>query len=236
MRKAMITGLAVVAVGAFASPGEAQAATYEIDNFASPSSPLSWSGTGAGIFVDQHVTPSALLYVFTSATNPAGATSVSYGAGALTVSSDAGVVPFAQVGYDAYAGSSVSVDTTPYKYYELSFSGGSGFLNINAEMYSSTGPVYYTSNGVNVGAASHPFNVYIPIGSVSGFDFTNVNGFLFEIEAFNVGGGPSWTVDNFQLSTTAPEPSTWILMLAGFGGLGFVGYRSARRLQAAAIV
>ncbi len=176
------------------------------------------------------MTTSAFLYVNTS-----GATNVSYGAGALTVSSDAGVIPFAQVGYDAYAGNPVTVDTTPYKYYELSFSGGSGFLNVNAEMYSSTGPVYYTSNGVNVGATGHPFNVYIPIGSASGFDFTNVSGFLFEIEAFNVGAGPSWTVDNFQLSTTAPEPSTWILMLAGFGGLGFAGFGRGRGREAATI-
>lgn len=226
MAKYSFAALALAAAGAFAIPGEAQAATYEIDHFGSPSSALSWSGTGAGVVVDEQVTTSAFLYVITSATSLAEVTNVSYGAGALTVSSDAGVIPFAQVGYDAYAGNPVSVDTTPYKYYELSFSGGSGFLNINAEMFSSTGPVYYTSNGVNVGATTHPFDVYIPIGSVSGFDFTNVNGFLFEIEAFNVGAGPNWTVDNFQLSTTAPEPSTWILMLAGFGVLSFAGYRS----------
>ena len=133
MRKIMIAASALVAVGACATLGEAQAATFEIDNFGSPSKPLSWSGTG--VIVDQLVTTSALLYV-----NASGATNVSYGAGALTVSSDAGVIPFAQVGYDAYAGTPVSVDTTPYKYYELSFSGGSGSLNITAEMYSSTGP------------------------------------------------------------------------------------------------
>lgn len=236
MRKMMIAGLALGAVSTLAASGEAQAATYEIDNFGSPSNPLSWSGTGAGVFVDQQVTTSAFLYVNTSATNPAGATNVSYGAGALTLSSDAGVISFAQVGYDAYAGSPVSVDTTPYKSYELSFSSGSGFLNVNAEMFSSTGPLYYTSNGVNVGTTGDPFNVYIPIGSASGFDFTNVNGFLFEIEAVNVGGGPSWAVDNFQLSTTVPEASTWILMLVSFGGLGFAGCRRARRRAVAAIV
>ena len=28
--------------------------------------------------------------------------------------------------------------------------------------------------------------------------------------------------------TTIPEPSTWAMMLAGFAGLGFLGYRKAR--------
>ncbi len=47
MRKIMVVGSALVAVGAFAAPGEAQAATYEVDNFGTPSSPLSWSGRPA---------------------------------------------------------------------------------------------------------------------------------------------------------------------------------------------
>jgi probable HAF family extracellular repeat protein len=34
------------------------------------------------------------------------------------------------------------------------------------------------------------------------------------------------------LSTSAPEPSTWALMLLGFAGLGFAGYRRARAAQA----
>ena len=29
--------------------------------------------------------------------------------------------------------------------------------------------------------------------------------------------------------TTIPEPSTWAMMLLGFGGLGFLGYRKVRR-------
>ncbi len=31
-----------------------------------------------------------------------------------------------------------------------------------------------------------------------------------------------------------PEPSTWAMMLVGFAGLGFAGYRSARRQAAVA--
>jgi hypothetical protein len=36
-----------------------------------------------------------------------------------------------------------------------------------------------------------------------------------------------------QVSTVAPEPSTWVMMLAGFAGLGVVAYRRAARRRAA---
>jgi hypothetical protein len=39
--------------------------------------------------------------------------------------------------------------------------------------------------------------------------------------AIEVGGGA-------QLPAAAPEPSTWAMMLAGFAGLGFMGWRSQR--------
>jgi hypothetical protein len=34
-------------------------------------------------------------------------------------------------------------------------------------------------------------------------------------------------------ATPVPEPSTWAMLLLGFGGLGFVGYRQTRKSQAA---
>lgn len=36
-----------------------------------------------------------------------------------------------------------------------------------------------------------------------------------------------------QVSTVAPEPSTWVMMLAGFAGLGVVAHRRAARRRAA---
>ncbi len=35
-------------------------------------------------------------------------------------------------------------------------------------------------------------------------------------------------------ATDVPEPSTWAMMLLGFAGLGFAGYRASRRTAAAA--
>jgi hypothetical protein len=37
-----------------------------------------------------------------------------------------------------------------------------------------------------------------------------------------------------SLAFSTPEPSTWAMMILGFAGLGFAGYRSARRAAAAA--
>jgi hypothetical protein len=34
--------------------------------------------------------------------------------------------------------------------------------------------------------------------------------------------------------TSIPEPSTWVMMLLGFAGLGYVGYRSRQAASVAA--
>ena len=39
-------------------------------------------------------------------------------------------------------------------------------------------------------------------------------------------------LDTLVVTTGVPEPSTWALMLAGFAGLGFAGYRRNRRAMA----
>jgi hypothetical protein len=35
------------------------------------------------------------------------------------------------------------------------------------------------------------------------------------------------------MGNTVPEPSTWVMMLFGFAGLGLIGYRQTRKRQAA---
>ncbi|MGA2487280.1 MAG: PEP-CTERM sorting domain-containing protein [Roseiarcus sp.] len=46
-------------------------------------------------------------------------------------------------------------------------------------------------------------------------------------------GYPIQEIGNLTVSAVA-EPSTWAMMLLGFGGLGFVGYRASRRGAVAA--
>jgi hypothetical protein len=43
----------------------------------------------------------------------------------------------------------------------------------------------------------------------------------------SVGGGPDLTFT--LIGSAVPEPSTWAMMLLGFAGLGFVGYRRTRK-------
>jgi len=57
------------------------------------------------------------------------------------------------------------------------------------------------------------------------FTYTTPSTFLFESTSFT------------QFSVTAaaiPEPSTWTMMLLGFAGLGFAGYRASRKTAPAA--
>jgi PEP-CTERM motif len=42
----------------------------------------------------------------------------------------------------------------------------------------------------------------------------------------------SWFGGNIELSTV-PEPSTWAMMLLGFAGLGYAGYRRRREQRGA---
>ncbi len=39
----------------------------------------------------------------------------------------------------------------------------------------------------------------------------------------------AFEVDNLAIAGAVPEPATWALMLAGFAGLGFAGYRQTKR-------
>ena len=45
----------------------------------------------------------------------------------------------------------------------------------------------------------------------------------------------SWFGANIELSGSVPEPSTWAMMLLGFAGLGFAGYRKTRKAASIAV-
>jgi hypothetical protein len=50
---------------------------------------------------------------------------------------------------------------------------------------------------------------------------------LFGSDAYSVG-------NTFVEDSSVPEPATWVMMLLGFAGLGFAGYRKADRMSSAA--
>jgi PEP-CTERM motif len=66
--------------------------------------------------------------------------------------------------------------------------------------------------------------------------FTGVTFNAIEIANAGTGGGPYWLIGNLQFgsSLVAPEPSTWAMLLLGFAGLGFLGYRAKRKAVVAA--
>jgi hypothetical protein len=75
----------------------------------------------------------------------------------------------------------------------------------------------------------------VMIPSYPEFDRTAATGFLLKI--FTVDGPSSpgnWTLSNVQLAANAPEQATWAMMLLGFAGLGYVGYRRARSARTVA--
>ncbi len=56
---------------------------------------------------------------------------------------------------------------------------------------------------------------------------------VFPDQTAGAAGGPGGTYygPNFEYTNTSaiPEPSVWALMLLGFAGLGFAGYRATRK-------
>jgi hypothetical protein len=67
----------------------------------------------------------------------------------------------------------------------------------------------------SLGAFADPFNIVL-----NGLPASQVNGFTEALE--------------FAPQTPVPEASTWAMMLAGFAGLGFLGYRQSAKARAAA--
>jgi hypothetical protein len=74
-----------------------------------------------------------------------------------------------------------------------------------------------------------PINVN---GGASYFGFTDTSSFT-SVTISNI-SNDAWAVDNVSFNANAvPELSTWAMMLLGFGGLGFAGYRRTRKADAA---
>jgi PEP-CTERM motif len=59
--------------------------------------------------------------------------------------------------------------------------------------------------------------------------FTDASADIIGITLYEGTTIPSNSFEIAQIATSAPEPSTWAMMLLGFAGLGFAGYRRAKR-------
>ena len=83
-----------------------------------------------------------------------------------------------------------------------------------------------------------PIRVDLLVGLVDGFGEFSINGVsenLLDDRVINLGDlGPNIDLTFtgsgvFVVGGVVPEPSTWAMMLLGFAGLGFTGYRSSQR-------
>jgi len=93
---------------------------------------------------------------------------------------------------------------------------------------------FYDATTVDVGSWSGA-SILAPDASVSITGGGNLSGSLFAKEF--LGGGELHNDNLFNGAlppTTVPEPSTWAMMLAGFAGRGFVGFRRSRKQSIAA--
>jgi hypothetical protein len=109
---------------------------------------------------------------------------------------------------------------------------------------SGLGRVASSGSGDLVGVASgdRP-QLFVPTGYVSGSPLSDTSTYDGQTLA-TIGATPgkfewAWGTgpnQNFTLvvgTAAVPEPSTWAMMLLGFAGLGFMGYRSAGRRRTA---
>jgi len=91
---------------------------------------------------------------------------------------------------------------------------------------------FYGSSSTDVTLGVWGASILAPFAAVT--INSNINGFVYA-DSFTSNSGE---VHNYgytgALPSSAPEPSTWAMMLAGFAGLGFVGFRRSRKQPIAA--
>jgi len=126
-----------------------------------------------------------------------------------------------------YSGSPTTVTTT-----------ASGILN--ATLPGSSILVNWYANGIQI-VPSYSYTTPssgMQSFSGSGTSLVMTGGSPFPLEIALVGIIQDGELLNLQteIEATIPEPSTWAMMLIGFAGLGFAGYRRAKAVRAALAV
>jgi PEP-CTERM motif len=99
--------------------------------------------------------------------------------------------------------------------------------------------------GVQVLRADPPEGfIFVPMGYASGAPLSDTATYAGQsfatlgltpgVYLYTFGSGTDADSFTIKVAAPVPEPSTWAMMLLGFAGLGYAGYRASRRESAAA--
>ncbi len=211
---------------------DAQAGSFVLDDFSSPSPPVTIvdvAGLGLGYTTADGPYFRALTYKEFGGPGGTGAR-FRIGGGDFRYDPGPGTSGETDIRYLADGGpvgGAGSLDLTPYNYVRLDFAAAASVLNLNFSFYTGTPFVgtktYYTNAGVNYTFEPTKTSTYIPIGPLkSTFNFGNVNGLSLFIDRSGAGTA-SFDLRRISFVTTlppVPEPSTWSLMLTGLVAIG----------------
>jgi hypothetical protein len=94
----------------------------------------------------------------------------------------------------------------------------------------------YTFNFTNILSLTQP---YFPAYPSAGLGLIKIAGYGYEFNSYNgsdvMVGPPSFNAginissESLTATTAAPLPSTWLMLLSGFVGLGFFAYRGSKK-------
>jgi hypothetical protein len=97
-----------------------------------------------------------------------------------------------------------------------------GDIFLYNNVYFPTGQTKVDVNGIVFSAGGYDYNLYA-YGTTTYLSSNNPAGVYIPGQTVNF-GDPG----RANFATSAPEPSTWAMMLLGFAGLAFAGWRKAR--------
>ena len=123
------------------------------------------------------------------------------------------------------------------------YSGATGPFSFGSGVFTSATAGAGDLVGIQVLSGEPTGFLFVPTGYASGAQLSDTAtyagqsfatlGLAQGVYRYNFGSGTDADTFTVEVGAPVPEPSTWAMMLLGFAGLGFAGYRRARQHCAA---